>query len=58
MGKRKALMKASELREKRKKRREQLSEVLFVLEHSYLVCYSCVLSAFDLSSQKVSFLIY
>ena len=31
MGKRKALMKASELREKRKKRREQLLEVSFVL---------------------------
>ena len=45
MGKRKALMKASELREKRKKRREQLTEVLFVL----LVCefvHSCVLSTF------------
>ena len=40
MGKRKALMKASELREKRKKRREQLLEVLFVLAHSRTV--SCV----------------
>ena len=31
MGKRKALMKASELREKRKKRREQLEVLLTVL---------------------------
>lgn len=37
MGKRKALMKSSELREKRKKRREQLLEVSFVLEHCSLL---------------------
>ena len=41
MGKRKALMKASELREKRKKRREQLEVLLSVYVTTCCSIYGC-----------------